>query len=169
MHKFTDDMEREWKIILNTTIMEEISDGLDIDLFEPIKDDGNHVLLKIVPTSKENIARFVSMLFMICEFQCKEHDITPKLFGQGLGGTGLKAATTAFYEEWMDFFQCLDRTDLVEALAKFQGTIKDLTTMVAERIKNVTMEEVKEEMKRKLNSGSETPPIENSSTSSPES
>ena len=169
MHKFTDDMEREWKIILNTTIMEEISDGLDIDLFEPIKEGGENVLTKIAPISKENIARFVNMLFMICEAQCKDQSITPKLFGQGLGGIGLKSATTAFYEEWMDFFQCLDRTDLVEAIAKFQGTIRELTTMVAEKIKSVTMEEVKEEMKRKLNSGSETPPIENSSTSSPES
>jgi len=166
MHKFTDDLEREWKIILNTTIMEDISDGLDIDLFEPIKEGENEQLLgKIVPTSRENIIRFVNMLFMICESQCKEQGITDKQFGQGLGGGGLKSATTAFYEEWMDFFQSLDRTDLVEAILKLQELIKEMMDNVAREIKKVTSEDIKEEMKKRSSNGSETLPTENSPTS----
>jgi hypothetical protein len=149
MHKFTDDSGQDWEIALNVGIMEDISDGLDIDLFEPVgaDNDEDQVISKIAPIGRENIKRYVNMLFMVCEDQCKERDIDSKQFGRGLGPGSLKPSYEAFYAEWMDFFQSLGRVDLVEAVKKTMEMVQEMMQDAADQIKAVTLEEMEEKLK----------------------
>ena len=150
MHKFTDEAGQDWDIVLDVGIIEDISDELSIDLFEPIGADNeeDQVISKLAPISGENIRRFANLLFLICEDQCKDREINSKQFGKVLRSVTFKAASEAFYLEWMDFFQSLGRTDLIEAIKKVEEVIQEGLQEVTERIKNATKEEM-------LKSGSE--------------
>jgi len=145
MHKFTDEAGQEWKINLNVGIIDDISDELGIDLFEPIgaENSEDQVISKLAPISGENIRRFANMLFMICEDQCKEREMESKQFGKMLRGDAFKLASEAFYLEWVDFFQSLGRTDLIEAIKKVMEVIQEGLTEVAKRIKETTKEDLK--------------------------
>ncbi len=143
MHKFTDDAEREWKVSLTVGLMEEINDGIDVNLFEPvIQDTEKQAISMISPIGMKNIMRFVDMMFMICEDQCKEREIDSKKFGAGMGGKGISAAYEALYAEWMDLFQIIGRADLVETIAKYREIVEEETNDTAEQVKKVTLEEV---------------------------
>lgn len=118
MQSFQDKNEASWNVELNIGVMEEIKGKLQIDLLNPMEDEDAPLVARFLPTSAENIMLFVNTLFLICEDQCKEKEITSAQFGRLLGHTAINGAYDAFFKEWQDFFQSLGRMDVAEALMK---------------------------------------------------
>lgn len=144
MQTFADKNSYEWSIEFNVGIIEVIKDRLNVDLIDPTGDDGR-VLVSVSPTSLENIKTFCNMLFLLCEEQCEKKEITSAQFGTLLAGESLKHAYEAFFNEWQFFFQSLGRMDLVEAISKMQEILKENVKDLMERIKAVTMDQVREQ------------------------
>lgn len=148
MHKFVDETGQEWKLALSIGLIEEINEGINVDLFEPASEvDGEQVITRISPVSSKNIRRFANLLFMICEDQCKESDIDSKAFGRRLQGSVIKSAYEAFYAEWTDFSLNLGRVDLAEVITKYSEVVKEEMAEIARKIGEITREEIQAQVK----------------------
>lgn len=136
MRTFVDKKDVSWVIELNIGIIEEVKGKLEIDLLDPVNEE-SQLLVDLSPISAGNIKRFCDLLGLLCEEQCKEKDITSMEFSKLLDSVTLKNAYDAFYEEWQDFFQSLDRKDVAEAMKKMRELVKEGVTKVIVEIEKI--------------------------------
>jgi len=118
MTQFYDNQDRKWMLNLNWDIAEDIKKRVErpdstpekpqyFDLFNLTdKDQADCFVLNDPMTGRFNIEKgraIVRMLYVICEEQCKEREISPEEFGKMLMGTPFSAAREAFMEELGNF------------------------------------------------------------------
>lgn len=154
MHAFVDKNDTNWIVELSIGIIEEVKAKLKIDLLNPIDED-KQLMVSLSPVSSENIKLFCDMLFLLCEDQCKEKDITSAQFGRLLGPIAIKGAYTAFFAEWEDFFSSLDRADVVEAMIKMKEMVQEVVTDLVKRVKKITIADVQKQIDKSPTSSQE--------------
>lgn len=98
--KFTDSSGTEWIINLNVGILEDLIERVQVDLDTMMKKPA--MLADLVLA---NAKGFVNMMYVLCEEQCKEREISDRQFGHKFDRVTLDAAADAFMAAAMLFFQ----------------------------------------------------------------
>src|SRR5687768_6394236 len=95
MRTFKDTVGRTWNVALNIGTAKRIKEAMGLDLL-----DNGQSIQQIAgdPYLMGNV------LFVICEAQCKQLDVTDEQFGESLAGDVIDDALTALVEELVDFF-----------------------------------------------------------------
>jgi hypothetical protein len=137
MQTFSDKNGDSWEIELTVGIMEEVKDALDIDLLDPVGED-SQLIVDLSPVMPENIKRFCDLIYFLCKEQCDSKSFTDKKeFTRLLDSKTIKSAYDAFFKEWQDFFQSLDRMDIAEAMMKIRELVKEGVTKIIVEIKKM--------------------------------
>jgi len=136
MHAFTDKAGVSWEIELTVGICEEVQDRLGIDLLDPLSED-SQLMVDLSPVKADNIRKFCKLLEVLCEDQYKAQEITVTQFAKVLNSATIKSAYEAFFLEWQDFFQSLDRKDMAEAMEKIREVMKEGVQRVIVEIKKI--------------------------------
>ena len=108
MHKFRDGEGREWCVSLNIAQARKVKEQLD-DL--NLLDAEQLQRLAGDPYTAANV------LYVLCERQCRERDITDEQFGEALAGDVFEEAVAALLQELVDFFPSRQRGPLKKVLA----------------------------------------------------
>lgn len=145
MHSFEDKTGQSWNVELTVGIIENVKDRLEIDLFDPVGDD-TQLIAKLAPISTTNIKLFIDMIWVVCEEQCNERELSSAQFGGLLNAESLKGIYTAFYEEWELFFQSLGRKDLGEIIKKMNSLIQEGVAEVIAEVEKMTFQDLKSQI-----------------------
>ena len=111
MKTFTDTTGRTWTIALTLDAAKRVRGLLDVNLLE--LDAGDPPLLTRLGT---DVILLCDVIFALVKPQADANGITDEEFGAALGGEAILAAQTALYEELVDFFQGLGRSDLARVV-----------------------------------------------------
>ena len=115
MHTFKDRNGLEWVIDVNVDALRRIKTALQIDLMELVSDE------KFIDRLTGDPILLVDLLFVICQAQAAERNISDQQFGRAMGGDSIEQATQALLEDFVDFFPSRKRMILRAALAKLKG------------------------------------------------
>jgi hypothetical protein len=118
MHQFKDNQGRAWKVALNGWQLKKLKEQLDFDARDHqsiMQAAGDPVLL-------------VNVLYLLCEEQATEANISDKQFGEAMSGDAIDDAAEAYLAESIDFFPRSQRPALTKVLA----TVKDYQTRATE-------------------------------------
>jgi hypothetical protein len=122
LHKFNSG-GHEWSLVMNMSQAKALKETLVLDVL----DGGKSLqLLASDPYTAANV------LYVLCERQCAEYQITDEQFGAALAGDDFEAAVTALLEELVDFFPQRQRGPLKKILARLE-TVKGETVALADR------------------------------------
>ena len=152
MKSFADNTERTWTISLTIDAAKRVKGLLGVNLLEleqPWASPGStassppsgsadlsaEALAKAEAPAKAEplLTKLGTDVILLCDViyalvkpQADAAGVTDEQFGAALGGEAILAAQTAFYEELVDFFRKLGRTDLAKAVDA-QRRVIDLT------------------------------------------
>lgn len=98
MNKFTDTEARDWIISINVQAVKEVREKCDVDLLDVGGKDGD-VFLELV----SNPITLVNVLYVLCEKQATEREISDEDFGRAMAGDVIDAATSAFVQALVNF------------------------------------------------------------------
>jgi len=124
VHQFTDNATppRDWAIALNIATVKRVKsaaiDGGPIDLIEI--NLGDPPLALRLATDPVLLC---DVLFCICQPQAEERGCTDADFGEGMGGDAIFKAQKALFEELVDFFRQLGRTEKANVLTTTEKVI----------------------------------------------
>ena len=117
---FTDDSGRDWLVAINVTTVKRVRALCDVDLMA-ILDESGALLARFV----DDPALLADVLYVACQAQADERDVSDEQFGELLAGDTLQKATDAFLEALVDFFPQETRRKalrrLIEKINKVQG------------------------------------------------
>lgn len=120
MHAFTDAVGREWQLRITIGAAERLKESeLAADLLA--LEQGEPPLSTRL--ALDHPFRF-HCLFVLLEHQAKQHGVDDAAFCEALDATAVAEATNAFWEELLDFFRGLERTDLVKLLEAQKNVIE---------------------------------------------
>lgn len=130
MRKFKDVTGHEWKISLPFGEIERVRLESDskFDLLDAL---GGELHSRLFDDFRE----LFELLAYLVGPQFEAANITAAEFGQRMAGACLVDARHAFFEEWRDFFQSLQRHQVAEVLDKELQLQTAAAAIVAERIK----------------------------------
>jgi len=113
MHTFVDSKGETWDLCITAGTIKRCADLLKVDLGDPMR--GDPPLLTRFDT---DIMFMVDLLWAICKPLAKEKQVDEEQFAERLSGDALQSAHDAFYEELLDFFRSLHKTNVVEAIKR---------------------------------------------------
>ncbi len=145
MQIFKDKDGNPWEIDFTIGLMEEVKAKTEVDLLDPVNED-SQLIMSLSPIGVKGIVLFCNTLYLVCEDQCKERELSSSQFGKLLSSTSLKDAYEAFFKEWEDFFLSLGRTDIAEAMKRWKELIAQGMEELVEEIKKITMEDVQKQI-----------------------
>jgi len=129
MRAFTDSAGRTWTLSLTLDAAKRVRSLLDVDLLD--LENGDPPLLTRLGT---DIILLCDVVFAIVKPQADSAGVSDEQFGASLGGDVILAAQTAFYEELVDFFRKLGRSDLARAVEAqkqmIELTVKGIETKI---------------------------------------
>lgn len=123
MKTFTDSKCRDWTVDVNVTAVKRVRDRLSIDLLDL---SSGQLFEKLVA---DPIA-LVDVLYVLCEPQANERQVTDVQFGEAMAGDAIEAATTALLESLIEFFPKAKRAVLEKAVQKLR-TVEAMAAQVA--------------------------------------
>lgn len=127
MRVFKDAKDRVWEIVMNINTIKRVRGLLNgVDLLKMDSVDGGAPLLTSLAVDIELLC---DVIFACVKPQADLLGVTDQQFGELLGGDVITHAREAFFQELMDFFQMLGRTELVRAIQ----TQETLITNVVKR------------------------------------
>ena len=99
MPKFTDRTGRVWIVELDVATLNRIRAKLEVDLYSALDDEfsGLRSLL-------EDLPKLVDVLYLACEREAKEKNVSDEDFGRSLAGDALEDAGHALVDALIDFF-----------------------------------------------------------------
>ncbi len=120
-HKFTDATGTDWLVAVNVTTIKRVRDLLK-------DDDGTPVNLLAVVEKKGTLMKqlatdpvlLVNVVYVLCQRQCQERNISDEQFGELMAGDVIESATVALLEDLRDFFPKGQRELIGTALAKLK-------------------------------------------------
>lgn len=124
MPKFRDSEGREWSVSVTIYDWRRIKKELGIDLL-----DHQHIV-----RLRNDVMSEVDVLWMLCELQAKEKQITDEAFGRSLGGDAIEEAHSALDEAMIDFFPKRQRETLRGLLAKMNQARDRAASMVEAKL-----------------------------------
>ena len=135
MKTFTDNAGRAWTLSLTIDAAKRVKGLLDVNLLE--LEAGDPPLLTKLGT---DVILLCDVIFAIVKPQADAAGVTDEQFGAALGGEVILAAQTAFYEELVDFFRKLGRTDLAKAVDAQRRMIDLTVRRIETRIDRLDLE-----------------------------
>jgi hypothetical protein len=135
MKTFTDSASRTWTISLTIDSVKRVRDLLNVNLLEP--EAGEPPLLTRIGTDEILLC---DIIYCLIKPQADSLGVTDQQFGQSLGGDVILAAQNAFYDEIIDFFQKLGRTDRAKAAATQQKMINLAIDKVTSNLNQIDVE-----------------------------
>lgn len=155
MKKFQDKNGGDWKIELTIGLVQRVKNESEgrFNLYEPGGKVGDVPLQQLL---YDEPGDFWELLWYLVEPQATAKEIDASQFGELLAAECLISAQTAFFSEWRDFFQSLQRPDkaaALEKLVKFQIKARQLVELKLQdpRI-NELEKKTEERMQSTLNS-----------------
>lgn len=124
MRRFTDSSGRAWTVELSVGSIgrvKSLSDGR-LNLWEPDKLFGDEKSLQA--TLLLDFSTLAEMLWLLLCQQAEAASITAEQFAESLSAETILAARDAFFGEWRDFFQQLQRPDQAMSLEKTLAWVK---------------------------------------------
>jgi len=137
MRSFTDSTGRTWTVSLTVDAVKRVRALLGIDLLQ--LESGDPPLLTRLGT---DVVLVCDVIYAIVKPQADAAGISDEEFGRSLGGDAILAAQKAFYEELVDFFRQLGRTDLVSAIQVLEKLIAAGIEQVEKKISEIDVSEV---------------------------
>ena len=129
MRTFTDSAGRTWTPSLTLDAAKRVKSLLDVNLLD--LETGDPPLLTRLGT---DVILLCDVVFAIVKPQADSAGVSDEQFGASLGGDVILAAQTAFYEELVDFFRKLGRSDLARAVEAqkrmIELTVKGIETKI---------------------------------------
>lgn len=143
MSKFTDNKDREWELLVNVPTIRDVRKTCKVNLGDPTG--------RAIDAIAKDPELLVDVLFVLCESQAKERDVSADDFGRALFGDEIDAATEALIEAHVNFSR--GRTRLL--LRKTMEKTKEARTLGMDvAIKKLEdpalMERVQAEMEKKM-------------------
>ena len=135
MKTFTDNAGRAWTVSLTIDAAKRVKGLLDVNLLE--LEAGDPPLLTRLGT---DVILLCDVIFALVKPQADAAGVTDEQFGAALGGEVILAAQTAFYEELVDFFRKLGRTDLAKAVDAQRRMIDLAVRRIETRIDRLDLE-----------------------------
>jgi hypothetical protein len=135
MKTFTDSAGRTWTIALTIDAAKRVKSLLDVNLLEP--EAGDPPLLTRLGTG---VILLCDVIFAIVKPQADAAGVSDEQFGAALGGDAILAAQRAFYEELVDFFRKLGRTDLAKAVDAQRRVMDLAVARIETRIERLDLE-----------------------------
>lgn len=113
MARFTDNRQRAWLVEINYATIKAVRARLGLDLLKLVED-------RMQPLAEllRDAVRLIDVLYVVCERQCKEANVSDEDFGRALAGDALEEAADAFMQGLVAFFPKRQREALSTALAK---------------------------------------------------
>jgi len=112
MRSFKDNADRTWTITLNVYAVKKVRDLLQVDLLDLSGDPSirrggpgagdkpdNGLLYRLIADP----VVLVDVLYVVCQDQAEEANVTDEQFGRAMAGDAIDGATKAFLEELADF------------------------------------------------------------------
>ena len=138
MKEFTDADGGKWELRITAGTIKRVFDLMDgLDIGQPTV--GNPPFLTRFDT---DIMFKVDVLCAVLRPECEKRDVSDEAFAALLGGEVLYAASVAFWEELADFFQSLQRADVVEEIRLQAEIVRRGVRMAAEKLAAVPRNEV---------------------------
>ena len=113
MHTFKDCKDRAWTVTIDYAAIKRVRGRLSLDLLKLVEDR----MEPLVALMRDPIA-FIDLIYVLCEAQCKEKDVSDEDFGRAMAGDALAEAADAFIGALTDFFPSRQRHALTAALEK---------------------------------------------------
>jgi len=135
MKTFTDSAGRTWTVSLTIDAAKRVKGLLDVNLLE--LEAGDPPLLTKLGT---DVILLCDVIFALVKPQADAAGVSDEQFGAALGGEVILAAQTAFYEELVDFFRKLGRTDLAKAVDAQRRMIDLAVRRIETRIDRLDLE-----------------------------
>ena len=135
MKTFTDTAGRTWTVALTIDAAKRVKGLLDVNLLE--LEAGDPPLLTKLGT---DVILLCDVIFALVKPQADAAGVSDEQFGAALGGEVILAAQTAFYEELVDFFRKLGRTDLAKAVDAQRRMIDLAVRRIETRIDRLDLE-----------------------------
>jgi len=127
--QFKDAGGQTWNVeVTGGTIKRLLDSPLKLDLGKPL--DGTPPLLTRFDS---DIAFKVDVIYLVCQPQADERNVSDLQFADRLAGDVLADANNAFLEAWADFFHPL-RTDLVRVILKQREMVNRLFELTAAKV-----------------------------------
>ena len=141
MKSFKDSAGREWNIVINVGQISRLRDRLNIDLAKLYESEARlYTEVVLDPVA------FVNLLFVICEKQAAEKQVTDVQFGEGFDGDTYELAMEAFEEEMLLFFPKRQRETLTRAKTKGEEIRTKAIEIAHTRLNNLNVTEAAERM-----------------------
>ena len=122
MQLFKDDQGHEWTIAITVGAIKRVKALLPgIDLAKP--DEGKPPLIGRLPIDPVLLC---DVIYCLVKPAADAANITDEQFGEAMGGDALAHAAAAFWEEYKDFFQRLDRHDVARLVATQQALLREI-------------------------------------------
>ena len=135
MRTFTDSAGRTWTLSLTLDAAKRVRSLLDVNLLD--LESGEPPLLTRLGT---DVILLCDVVFAIVKPQADTAGVSDEEFGAALGGDVILAAQTAFYEELVDFFRQLGRSDLARAVDAQRRMIELTVKGIETRIEGLDIE-----------------------------
>lgn len=118
MPHFTDSTGEKWLVDITIGTVKRIKKLLKADF-------GNPLLGEPAPLTRFHldIAFICDVLFVVCQHEAKEREVSDLDFADRLSGDASYAAYIAFLEALADFFQQLHRPDVVTAIQRMREKV----------------------------------------------
>ena len=135
MSNFADEEKRNWTVRVDVTGIRQVRGALDINLGDLSQAADNFVKMGDDPCLLCNV------LFVLCEEQAKDRNVSDADFGRLLAGDVIFDATMALEEAITDFFPRKKRS-ILQRLRKKVNRVQEMgTELVVEKLEEKGLEE----------------------------
>ena len=157
MKKFKDNTNREWEIAINVAAVRRVRNKLNADLLD---------IQTTMPRLLADPIFLVDVVYVLCEAQATEYNVSDEQFGEAMAGDALGAAKQALIDELKSFFPTREERDAVErAIQKGIEMVSILRKKGTEKINAMDMNAEADRILEMLGSSFTNSP--ESSTSNP--
>jgi len=135
--QFTDNAGRTWRLLLTIGMARRIRDSLGVD-FGKVQDGQAFLQMAADPFL------FVAVLYVICEAQAEQMQVTPEEFGESLTGDASDAAYMAMQEAVIHF----TRAPMRPAVRKILSGAMEAVEQGLEAIADQTVQQIPQILQR---------------------
>lgn len=138
MRTFTDNASRTWTIAVTVDAIKRV-EGLIAGVNLANLMVGDPPLLTRLET---DIVLLCDVIFALVKPQADQLNVSDEEFGRAMGGDAIRAAHDAFWEELIDFFRQLRRTDTARAIKKQISLVEATVAAIEQRVETLDTETV---------------------------
>ena len=132
MEQFKDANGRDWHIKITVGTVKAVRDVLHIDLTD----------MRTIKKIGEDVCLLVDCLYVCCQKEATESNITDEQFGESMAGDALDSATDAFLNELINFSPAQKGNLLRKTLAKTKALLDLETVEMEKRIESLSYDQL---------------------------